>query len=224
MKRVPSPHLFTGLLALSLIAGLGFAYMQYGSLTAAQSEVERLRKENADEKAVRKRLVESQVKLDEALAALKHVQLEVPQREFLPTMLKDLEQVGQSHGVKVLGVKPLAKKSSSSRDKKSTSSSKARKPYTELDVEVKGTGGFEQVYAFMSALKSFPKIAELRSVSISPRRAGNEGGSTLELTANMRAYVFTRPETKKVEKTTQVSQKTEPSQPLSTGGVRRGDG
>lgn len=190
MTKIPPVNLFLGLAGVALAASGGLAYWQYRGFTDLRAETQQLSKRVEDEKSVRRRLASSSEQVERTRDLLAHLESGLPEQAYLPTLLKDLETVGGAHGIKVSGVRPTAKRAVPKRtgDK---APPEARKPYSELDLEVKGSGTFDAIMTFVRALKEFPKIAEVRALSLQPIARQPSGMSpTLEMTAMIRAYVM----------------------------------
>jgi Tfp pilus assembly protein PilO len=71
---------------------------------------------------------------------------------------------------------------------------KKKSAYTELNVNVKARGGYADTLRFLNALKVFPKIVAVRTLSIVPKVGGADAKKTdapiLEIDLELRAYAF----------------------------------
>lgn len=188
-KRLPNPRIFTALTFVTVLVGAGLCYMEWGKVGEQQAKIEALRKQGVDAKTVNELLDQSQTDLSQLQTKLAHLEQGVPMFAYVPTMLKELESTGKQHKIEVLGVRPVPKQQSSapSKDKKP-----ARKPYEELDIEVKGRGQYGDVLRFVTALNTFPKIVAARTVSIEPKieTVKDVTKRSLEVTVLLRAYLF----------------------------------
>lgn len=208
-KKTPNPKIFMILAVVTVLAGSGLSYMQYGAYSEVTAEVEKLRSEAKEPADVQQELDEAIQKLNDTRAKLTHLEAGVPEMAYVPTLLKELEKLGQECGIEVTGVRPVPKavkpavKAENSESKKA-----ARKPYNELDVEVKGRGNYGSVMRFINGLTTFPKIVAARTVSMQPKndnRAGVKEAPKLEVTIELRSFLFPLDGEKVKEEPTQES-------------------
>jgi hypothetical protein len=104
-------------------------------------------------------------------------------------MLKELEALGKSGGVDVAGLRPNFRKQDNgfSAEKKGIDT----KPYQPLDLEFKGKAEYQNLLKFLAALNSFPKILEVRTISITPPSGGvRKADDRLDFTIGLRAFLF----------------------------------
>jgi len=105
-------------------------------------------------------------------------------------LLKDLQRTAEACSLKVTAVRPAPPVQQKSK-KKDEGNQKARKPYEEIDVEVKTLGSFESTMAFLRKLEDFPKIVSVRYVSVDPKVDGRTRAlEGIETTFNVRVYAF----------------------------------
>jgi Tfp pilus assembly protein PilO len=187
MKKRPSPKLFMALTALTLVVGIGLAMVQYSGLQDTQARVTKLHKSSLDESDLENQLKSSLTKLQLCSATLNHLEKGVPELEYVPTMLKELENIGTENGLEVLGVRPVPKVINP-KDK----DDKSKKKYTELDIEVQCRGNFRSVKNFIRAMQSFPKIVAARTIAMTPRQTQGKqmGVPKLDVTMELRTYLF----------------------------------
>ena len=189
MRKKPNPKFFMALTVLTLVLGLGLVSFQYSALSDAKDRVAKLKKDALDEGELERQLRSSTTDLQQCSARLNHLEKGIPELAYVPTMLKELENVGTENGLQILGVRPVPKQVSPKDQKEKKSSSK--KKYTELDIEVSGRGTYNAVKAFVRALQSFPKIVAARSVAMTPKQETNVVGSPkLDVTISLRSYLF----------------------------------
>lgn len=213
MKKRPNPKVYLMLMLLTLVVGAGLSYMQFSSLQEVSAKVDRLKKEAKDEREVQAELDAINATLDETNTKLIHLEKGVSEVAYVPTLLKELESVGNKAGLEVLGVRPMPKvakpmmRTTSADDKP-----KVRKPYTEMDIEVRGKGDYRAVMNFLRALQMFPKIIAARTVSVQPKNGVREEDRqkppVLEVTLELRSYLFAPDRKAKEEAEGEVEEKT----------------
>lgn len=194
MKTGPNPKIFMVLTAATLLVGSGLTYMQYNSYTEATGEVQRLRADAKDAKQVEAELQAAIDRLNETRGKLVHLEQSVAETAYVPTMLKELENLGTRCGIQVTGVRPIPRqvvRAASVKDETS-GTSKVRKPYNELDIEVKGRGNYKAVLQFINGLTTFPKIVAARTVSLQPKidQRNPSAKPMLDCTIELRSYLF----------------------------------
>ncbi|KAA0228556.1 MAG: hypothetical protein AKCLJLPJ_00593 [Fimbriimonadales bacterium] len=203
-RTSPNPFLFMVLAGAALIVGGGLTYWQYSSLTKVSAHAAKLKKQVDGIEELRARLEHTQDSVDASAMELAHLESSLTTAEYIPTLLKDLEAVGTACNLKIIGVRPLppqqVKSKSAEKEQK-----KVRKPYQEIDVEVKCAGSFDHLLVFLKKLEEFPKIVGVRYLTVSPKVSTDGLTLTqLESTVAIRVYVFAgkAAETESSEETT----------------------
>lgn len=171
------------LLVVVLILGGGAIYWQYSAMTAAESRVNSLESEVPNEEELTGTLTASQTELSEFQQKLQHLEKGVPQAAYVPTLIKELEQVGRMNKVTVTGVRPVMAVSSP------TKTGEDKKPYQEIEMDIVGRGGYLAVLNLVSALQTFPKILSVSTVAVVPKR-DQDAKQVLEATVRIKAFVF----------------------------------
>lgn len=202
MKGGPNPTTFLVLAAGALVLGGGAIYYQSSQLSEKDNAISALKKKLRNEKETQLQVVETQAKVSESQARLNHLEEGVPQLAYIPTLLSELEAVGRKNGIIVSGVRPIVK-----ADQKKDPKAK-KPPYEELDIEIKGRGDYVAVTKLLTALREFPKIVAVRTVTLSPEPAAPGPGDQftspiLSSTIELRAYLFAPSPASQVASTTE---------------------
>jgi Tfp pilus assembly protein PilO len=139
------------------------------------------------------RLKQSQDNLLAAKQGLQHLEQGVAGPAYVPTMMRELEDLGNSCGVYVTAVRPApaavapVAAPTAAKDKPAT-------PYDTIDLEVRGAGHYTDALKFVKALDSFPKVVEARAISLEPESHADHkhdaGSPSLAMTVQLRAYLF----------------------------------
>lgn len=195
MRRGPNPKTFMFMAIGTFILGLGASYMGYSQVTAAQGEVASLKAEVKDEKEVQSELDTAKAALDECSIKLQHLEQGIPELAYIPTLMTELEKTGKQFGIKVLGVRPMVKEANNAV-KTDEGGGPQKKAYQELSIEVKGIGTYGSVMRWVNSLQQFPKIVAARSVQLSPKVDPGKGSNELDMTVELKAYVFKQPSDK----------------------------
>ena len=94
----------TGVIAL---AGGGMTFMLFSSNSEKSSDLRRLKSEARKPQDLQVELDEAKLKAQASAIELAHLEQNIPELVYVPTMLKELEQFGNESGVKVFGVRPF---------------------------------------------------------------------------------------------------------------------
>jgi Tfp pilus assembly protein PilO len=186
--------MFLILALAALLLGGGLSFFAFNNLGAAKANLEKLQADSKDAKALQKELATSVASLQESATKLQHLEAGVQDYAYVPTMLTDLEKLGKASGIDVTGVRPIAKPPAPKKDDGAEMQTTRKKTYDELDIEVKGRGNYRSVMNFIAALGKFPKIVASRTVEMSPKNDPGQTVSALDVTINLRAYVFATPQ------------------------------
>jgi type IV pilus assembly protein PilO len=203
VKRKPSdPRIFLAMGALAVVGGLSLLYFQFNGLMEEQAKVRRLTGEVQAQRDLPAQLEVSKRELDVTRAQLAHLERNVPEFAYVPTMLRELEALGKRSGLQVVGVRPLEKSDAA----KAEEAKGVRKPYEEMEIEVTCRGEYASIVKFVQALNGFPKVVGARAISVEPKKdptRPKEEKPPLEVNARLRAYLFRDGEsaTKEVPKT-----------------------
>ena len=189
MRKTPNPKMFILLTVATVIVGAGISFYEYGIVQSSQDQVAKLRKESLDQAELENHLRSSQTQLQECSASLNHLEMNVPAMDYVPTMLKELEDVGKQSGLEVLGVRPVP---STEATGVKGSKKKDKKAYNTLDIEVTCRGTYKAAKTFVQALQTFPKIVAARTVAMTPKvdsKTANQAPK-LDVTISLRSYLF----------------------------------
>lgn len=189
-RKKLNPNLFFILSGIAVV-GWGFVcYAQNDSLGAYRAEVVDLKTELQRQGNVETQLEEINLKVAESREKLNHLEQGVPERAYMPTLMTEIEALGQRNGILVTGVRPMPAKFAPPPNE--DPSKVEKKPYIEQFVEVKGSGHYLKVLQFLSQLESFPKIVSVQTVTLSPKNDLNAEGdkSMLDITIELKAFLF----------------------------------
>ncbi len=195
-KRTPNPKLFAAMTMAALVIGGALVFWQNTALQEAQSMVNKLSNQIGDADGLKSHLENSRLNLVKGQQELQHLETGVSTAEFVPTLLQNLETTGRQCNLQITGVRPMVDKGSSKKkgDESSPETMSKRKPYVELQIEVKAAGMFPQLMEFLKKLEEFPKIVAVQSISVMPKiKTDGLTIDRLETTINLRVFVFPTP-------------------------------
>lgn len=213
----PSAKGVTAMIVVAVVIffGCALAYMgASGKLRQAHSELEASQKEVSSAKEIVLKLEKSRLDYLDAKSQLRYLEASISTQDYVPTLLKQLEHLGKSVNLKVLGVRPVpvantpqtrsmssgadaAKGDVEGASQQKAGPEMARKtpavaPYDELKIDVSVEGRYMNALEFLYRLNSFPKIVAVNSLDIDPIATtdGYYGSPGLNIKLNVTAFVF----------------------------------
>ncbi|MFN3648530.1 MAG: type 4a pilus biogenesis protein PilO [Armatimonadota bacterium] len=208
MKLKPSKQLL-----ILLGAAVGAAVLLFGGVFWFQStaldetmqKLEARQKELEDGKKIAEREELAKAMLEEDLTQLRFLESGVSEAVYVPTFLKQLEELAGETKNRVLGIRPevvrqaptkLQQRRDPEADEKAQKDGKkpaAEKPepYTRLSIEVNLEGTFQSAQTFISRLTRFPKIVAVEEVQLQPQQAQlNTAAGALSARVKLIAFVM----------------------------------
>ena len=180
-------YVFSGFV---VAVGAGLMWMTNSSISDQSHHIATLRKELRDENQVKAELEESKQRVDDLKFKLVHLEQGVQDFAYIPTMLKELEQFGQKNNLEIIEVKPVPAPPPTDKEK---TGKREKSAYQEKTIHIKGRGSYEDSLRFLQAIKDFPKIVAVRTVSLSPHVTNSSqkaGKPVLDLELDLKAYAF----------------------------------
>jgi len=161
-------------LALVLLLVCGFTYHKGASkLRALNVNIQEKQERLADSEQVAKRLSAVEQRYFDAQTTLGALEQGVSTKAYLPTLLRQVEELGKKVNLRVVGVRPRPVEQPSTSAKpaegeKKASQPKKPEPYDKLDIDLEINGKYWDVVRFLEEITYFPKIITVNDVQISP--------------------------------------------------------
>lgn len=187
MKRGPDPRWMIALLVLALLVGGGVTYMVYSLHSRVKEDLEALKAKALDRQELEAQQLATEQQVREMQLKLANLEQGIPELAYMPTFLREIEDVGRQGGLAVTGVRPVPQQTSAST---SETDAAAAPSYQVIDFEIDGRARYRSVMTFLASLNRFPKIVEVRTISLSPANVSGRSSDMLELKAALRAYAF----------------------------------
>lgn len=171
-----------GVVAVLLLVVCSFAYWnlsrRHGVLN---KQIVQKEEKLSNSEVITRRLYTVEQDYMAAQAKLGALEQGVSTKSYVPTLLRQIEELGKSVNMRVVGVRPKPVVATPPPPPTSSDDSKkvvVRKPdpYDKLDIDVEVKGKYMDVMHFLHKVTSFPKIIAVNSVQMSP-----EGGQKEEL-------------------------------------------
>jgi Tfp pilus assembly protein PilO len=196
-----------GAVLVGIVAGGGaLVYQQERSLAGVVRELQAKEKQRDDSARLASRLAQTQMRLKEDKDRLKFLEASLPDMAYVPTLLKQIEQLCMDTHNQVRGVRPemIAAKpvrpavrrtdpeAQENGDAKPEAPAPKPEPYNRLPIAVALTGSYKDYQDFLLKLTQFPKIIAVDQVQLRPRldlQTGN-GSPKLEVDMHLTAFIL----------------------------------
>lgn len=178
--------LLGGALGLVIISASTILWFQQKALAEVSANLHAKQAEMKDGNKVARQRDEMRASLEQDRAQLLYLENGVSDAAYVPTLLKQFEDLASTTHNQVLGVRPIAdvrgpsrleqrrdpnaqgKSDSGDKDKKETVKPE---PYTRLGIQVTLVGSFQSAQAFIDRLTRFPKIVSVEEAQMRPHNA-----------------------------------------------------
>ena len=176
----------------TLMLSIGSAYLPFSMVQEARNQLaqHQLELEKARQAPGQLRALKQQLEtLQRELAFLERG---VSDREYIPTMLKQIEETARERKMQVVAVRPQnqTQQNSSQSDKDKPSPHKA---YEEQLIEIGLQGDFWNLVSFLKQLDVYPKILAVQTMQVQTNTSAlqNAGGNPdLEVKMTVKAFIF----------------------------------
>ncbi len=200
-----------GLLAALLVGlaagGGGLLYQQEISLGNTVKQLQEKEKQRDESARIASRLADTEMRYKQDTDRLKFLEASLPSMEYVPTLLKQIEQLCKDTHNEVRSVRPDAAppkpvraavrrtdpEAQGSEDDKDKPAEKPKpEPYDRLQIQVSLTGGFPEYQDFLQQLTRFPKIVAVDRVSLRPHMDNQhpDGPPRLDVDMQLTAFIL----------------------------------
>lgn len=221
MARVSLKSSSKGVTVLIIIAvviffGCSLGYLAVaGKLRSTAAEMQAKEKKVTESKEIAQKLEESKLDYLDARSQIRFLESSVTTSAYVPTLLKQIESLGKSVNLNVIGVRPEAPKEQPGARKLSSGAQAANgnieaasqqtaqangqnvkkqavPPYDELNIDIEVEGKYMNALNFLYKLTSFPKIIAVKSVQMDPGSSelAAMGSPKLSIKMSITAYVL----------------------------------
>ncbi|MDH7481018.1 MAG: type 4a pilus biogenesis protein PilO [Armatimonadota bacterium] len=217
LKIKPSRTLLIGLIVgaglVFVASGLGY-WNRSSVLDKIQAEVSKKQEALENSEKIAKRLNRVEAEYTDAQMKLACLEQGVSTRAYVPTLLRQLEELGKNVNLKVVGVRPIVSQpaavtpsTSEGEDKKEVKPKE--EPYDKLDIDIEIHGKYWDVVRFLYKITAFPKIVRVNSFQASPAGIPNQpdrGSPVLSVKLNTTAFILKDEPIKSLAKPNEVKQ------------------
>jgi Tfp pilus assembly protein PilO len=196
-----------GATLLGIVVGGGaLFYQQERSLAGVIKRLQEKQQQRDESARLASRLADTELRYKEDQSRLKFLEASLPDMAYVPTLLKQIEQLGKDTHNQVRGVRPDLTQAKPLRpavrrtdpeaqdgdQEKQEAAPPKPEPYTRLPIQVALTGSYADYQQFLQKLTTFPKIVAVDKVQLRPRLdLQTEGGSPkLEVDMQLTAFIL----------------------------------
>jgi hypothetical protein len=199
--------LLGGVLALVIISAGAALWFQEKALAETTAIYKSRQAEAKDGNKVARQRDEVRATLEQDRTQLLYLENGVSDAAYVPTLLRQLEELAASTHNKVLGVRPVADTRGPSRieqrrdpnaQAKSGSGDEKKEevkpePYTRLGIQVSLVGTYQSSQGFIDRLTRFPKIVSVDELQLRPHHSAageTEGHGVLDVEIKLTAFIM----------------------------------
>lgn len=209
MRVKPSKSLIAllaGVLMITLVGGLGLLSFQRKLLARSNQELADLNQEIATGDNIDQRLIQAEEALQRDQLALHNLEKALPNYAYVPTLLRQLEDLALVTKNQVNGVRPepipedtsaalkRRKAPDPETDEEDEESDKpAKSPYNVLPITISMVGQYSTIQSFLDRLTRFPKVLAVQQLEVQPHRSGAKRGGRsdlLDVELKVHAYIL----------------------------------
>ena len=210
MVKNPSPaplnakramQVLIGIAVLVLLAGSGVLYMLYTQTTRLEAIATAKKADVGTNEQIARHYQDTRDNYNKTVSHIQYLESSVAQKAFVPTLLRQLQQLGQQTHLTVVAIRPGSLSTAAPAPKPAAASGTdapapvAKKvvppPYDTLDINVDVAGTFADTATFLYDLTRFPKIVSVVSATFHPGApaSGNPLASP-KVTTNLHLVAF----------------------------------
>lgn len=184
-----------GAVLLFLACGLLFFNLN-SRLNTLQARVDEKEQKLAGSRKIARQLSDVEQEYQDAQAKLAILESGVSTKAYVPTLLRQIEDLGKSVNLRVVGVRPKAPEVQPAPVSKSADGEKPKEkkkvdPYDKLDIDINVNGKYWDVVRFLDKITCFPKIIAVNNLKINQLAQDKAKGSpTLDVQLNTTAFIL----------------------------------
>ena len=186
-----------GIAVVLLLVALGFTYYELaGRLHNLDAQIAKKTDKLENSQQIARRLSTVEQEFADAQLKLGALEQGVSTTAYVPTLLKQVEDLGKSVNLRVLGVRPKAPERRPVAPRTTTDGKQAAvaakpEPYDKLEIDVEMNGKYADVMRFLYGITSFPKIIAVNTIELKPADQPDLIASPkLSVTMNTTAFIL----------------------------------
>jgi Tfp pilus assembly protein PilO len=204
-----------GAMGLLVLAIGGILWFLNGQLSLRSDDLHKREAELNDGQKIAKRRERAQAELEQDRQQILFLESSVSDAVYVPTMLKQIEDLAKSTNNQVLAVRPQViveaptklqqRRDPNAQDKQAAAESnkdgdkkdeKKPEPYTRLGIGLSVIGNYRSTEMFIEKLNRFPKIVSVDEIQLHPHRQDRKEqnpNAELEVELKLTAFIMKTP-------------------------------
>ncbi|MDM7461751.1 MAG: type 4a pilus biogenesis protein PilO [bacterium] len=178
----------------ALTVGAGSLYLPWNSLQSAQEHLRSKQEELQQAQQAAGQLKQTIEQLQTTQRSLQFLERGVSQAAYVPTLLKQFEQIVQQRNLQIVSVRPQAPppKVVANPDQQAETPKEPPKPYEEQLFEIQLRGKFWDMMSLLKTLETFPKILAVQSLQANAKTGAEMSTENpdLEIKMIVKAFIF----------------------------------
>jgi Tfp pilus assembly protein PilO len=179
-----------GAIGLCLASGAGLYVVQTGKIATMRAEVQAARDKVENGEKVAQRLTQVEAEYAATRDKIRYLETSVSVSEYVPSLLKQVEQMGKSVSMKVDSVRPTFEPAPPPPADKEERKKWKPQPYDKVRIELQVRGSFWNVATFLYRLTEFPKILQVEKMRVDPGTQAKGAGAKPELKVDLTLIGF----------------------------------
>lgn len=200
--------IYLGIVAAVMLLICGFVYCNRSSkLGALEAKITDRRQKLEDSEKTAKQLSNIEQNYMDAQATLGTLEKGVSSKAYVPTLLRQLEELGKIVNLRVVSIRPKSVVEApivvnTEDGKKKADATPKADPYDKLDIDIEVNGKYWDTVNFIHKITSFPKIIVVKNVQVTPANQSKDlmGSPMLSVRLNTTAFILKETEEKAVRK------------------------
>lgn len=192
-KRVQRAQRTLKLLSLAIggtvLVGAGSLFLPWQAVQSQQAQLQEKQQalQTAQQAASQLRLALEQLQTTQR--ELRYLERGVSEAAYVPTMLKQFEQVAQQHNLQIVSIRP---QQTSVLPAQQTNTQQQAQPYEEQLFEIQLRGKFWSLMSLLKNLEAFPKILAVQSLNAQAKSGSEQVAENpdLEIRMIVKAFIF----------------------------------
>ncbi len=179
----------------TLLLSIGSAYFPFSMVLSAHARIAEQQEELEKARQAPGQLRALQQQLERTHRELAFLERGVTDREYIPTMLKQIEETARERKMKIVAVRPQVQtqQNTNQSGNKSGQQSSSSKAYEEQLIEISLQGDFWNLVSFLKQLDVYPKILAVQTMQVQAKTNPAQpvkGNPDLDVKMTVKAFIF----------------------------------
>lgn len=179
----------------TVFASGGLFFWQTGQIAEAEKQVAAKQAQVSDGEKITRRLQTVEATYNATQNQIKYLETSVTASEYVPTMLKQMEDLAHQTNLKVAAVRPTLEPAPKPPADKEARKTFKTWPYDKIHIDMDVAGSYWDVAKMLYRLTEFPKIMSVESVTVTPETGSSAqkvvvGPPQLNVKLKLTGFIF----------------------------------